>query len=91
MTGRSIGFASASTLVAALLVPVSLGAQTVDRSDAVGREVRIVATDGSRATGRVVSLSDTEVVIRRDGKEQRLALTQVLVYGTRRSCLHTPV
>ena len=77
MTGRSIGLASASTLVAALLVPVNLGAQTFDRSDAVGRKVRVVATDGSRATGRVVSLSDTEVVIRRDGNEQRLALSKV--------------
>ena len=71
MTGRSIGLASASTLVAALLVPVNLGAQTFDRSDAVGKKVRVIASDGSRATGRLVSFSDTEVVIRRDGTEQR--------------------
>lgn len=77
MTGRSIGLATASTLVAALLVPVNLGAQTLDRADAVGREVRVIASDGSRATGRLVALSDTEVVIRRDGNEQRLALTKV--------------
>lgn len=65
------------TLVAALLVPVNLGAQTFDRSDAVGRKVRVIATDGSRATARLVSLSDTEVVIRRDDHEQRFALTKV--------------
>jgi hypothetical protein len=77
MTGRSIGLASASALVAALLVPVTLGAQTLDRSDAVGKEVRVIATDGSRATGRLVSLSDMDIVIRRDGNEQRLALSKV--------------
>ena len=77
MAGRSIGLASASALVAAFLVPVNLGAQTLNRSDAVGRDVRVVATDGSRATGQVVSLSGTKVVIRRDGNEQRLALSKV--------------
>jgi hypothetical protein len=47
----------------------------VDR--AVGKEVRVVGTDGSKRTGRLQTLSPTEVVFDRQGERIAVPLERV--------------
>ena len=46
-------------------------------ASAQGKEVRIMAMDGSRQTGTLVSLSASDVVFRRNGKDISIPLGQV--------------
>jgi hypothetical protein len=69
---------AASTILGLIFfLPSKAASQPLDESRAVGKRVRITGVDGSRDTGRLVSLSDTEVVFRRNGQEERVALTQL--------------
>ncbi len=70
--------AAASTILGVIVfLPSTAASQPLDQSRAVGKQVRITGVDGSRETGRLVSLSDTEVVFRRNGPEERVALTTI--------------
>ena len=63
-----------------LLAPASGEAQIVDqpRADAaLGKEIRITTLDGTRITGRLVELSDLDVVFQQSGSHRRLTLATV--------------
>jgi hypothetical protein len=69
--------AVASTILGVMVfLPSKAASQPLDQSRAAGKQVRIRGVDGSRGTGRLVSLSDTEVVVRRNGAEERVAITK---------------
>ncbi len=51
--------------------------QATDPARAVGKEVRVTDTDGSKRVGRLVTLSTTEVVFSRQGQEVTLPLDRV--------------
>jgi len=63
--------------LAILALPKPVAAQLSAPVWALGKEVRVTLTDGAPLSGKLVSLSAAEVVLRQDGKDVRLPLTRV--------------
>jgi hypothetical protein len=76
MTRRKLG-AALLGLFAIVSWPDQAAAQVDPVNAAVGQNVRVSLTNGGRETGRLLSLSATEVVIRTRGTEVRLPLDRV--------------
>ena len=69
-----------AVVLATFLLPSQGAAQGLNQAladAAMDKEVRVTGIDGSRQTGRLVSVSDSEIVLRRNSKEQRQPLTTV--------------
>ena len=64
-------------LTAIVVSPLRAAAQPPDPSRAIGKEVRVTTLDGLRSTGSLLSLSDSEVTLRKDGADHRLLLSEV--------------
>ena len=67
-------------LVSSVLIPATSEAQLADTArvdEAIGRNVWVGHVNGSRATGTLIALSSTEVVIRESTGERHLALRDV--------------
>ena len=77
MTPWTAAILKSVALTAIVVSPLRAAAQPPDPSRASGKEVRVPKSDGLRSTGSLVSLSDTEVTLRRDGADHRLLLSEV--------------
>ena len=74
---RRVFVAALASLIAIVLWPSPAAAQIDPAVAAVGQNVRVSLLNGGRETGRLLSLSATEVVIRTRGSEVRLPLDRV--------------
>jgi hypothetical protein len=72
-----IGVSTALAALSLVALPKPAAAQLTAPVWALGKEVRVTLTDGAPWSGKLVSLSATDVVLRKDGKEVRLPLTRV--------------
>ena len=69
-------FRSALALVLTMAATPPAWAQA-DAQAVTGKSVLVLSSDGSRQSGRLVSLTAADVTINRDGQDQRLALSGV--------------